>query len=114
VVPVVGNIVGGVVGTVIGAVGAFIGKWCARKAVGENVGARLKREQMEKEAQQKAAEEQAQKMESYNVMLMDALTYAQTDEELDEATASVLAKIQGRFMQVQEAPQEQVQTPEAA
>ena len=59
-------------------------------------------------------EEQAQKIESYNVMLMDALAYSQTDEELDEATASVLAKIQGRFMQVQEAPQEQVQTPEAA
>ena len=30
-------------------------------------------------------------------MLMDALTYAQTDEELDEATAAVLAKLQGRL-----------------
>ena len=94
----VGATVGGFIGGLVGGIaGAWGGKKLAQACVGENEGARLKREQMAKEAQEKAAAEQAKKMESYNLMLMDALTYAQTDEELDEATAIVLAKLQGRL-----------------
>lgn len=105
--PGIGTAIGGFIGGLVGGIaGAFIGKWGARKAVGENVGARLKREQMAKEAQERAAAEQAEKMESYNTMLMDALTYAQTDEELDEATLAVLAKLQCRFAE-QAPPAEQ-------
>lgn len=94
----VGGAVGGFIGGLVGGIaGAWGGKKLAQKCVGEDEGERLKREQMAKEAQEKAAAEQAEKMESYNLMLMDALTYAQTDAELDEATATVLAKLQGRL-----------------
>ena len=110
--PGIGTVAGALVGAVFGTVGAFLGKWGARKLCGENVGAKLKREQMAKEAQEKAAAEQAKKMESYNLMLMDALTYAQTDEEIDEATAAVLTKLQGRF--AQQVPPTEQQTQAAA
>jgi hypothetical protein len=107
--PGVGSAVGAVIGAVCGTIGACLTKWGARKLCGENVGAKLRREQMAKEAQEKAAAEQAEKMESYNLMLMDALTYAQTDEELDEATAAVLAKLQGRFAQQAPPPEQSAQ-----
>ena len=107
--PGVGTVAGAIIGGICGAVGAFLGKWGARKLCGENVGAKLKREQMAKEAQEKAAAEQAKKMESYNLMLMDALTYAQTDEEIDEATAAVLAKLQGRFAEQAPPPEQSTQ-----
>lgn len=115
--PGVGTAVGALIGAVCGTVGSLFAKWGARKLLGENTGAKLKREQMEKEARERAAEEQAQKMESYNGMLMDALTYAQTDEELDEATAAVLAKLQGRFVTPEQQAQAQSQAeaqPQAA
>lgn len=97
----VGGFLGGLIGGIVGSWGA---KKLAQKCVGKDEGERLKHLEMEKAAAEKQA-----KIESYqNDMLMEALTYAQTDEEIDEETAMVLAKLQGRFgAPPEQAPAEQ-------
>lgn len=104
----VGTAVGGFLGGLIGGIaGSWGAKKLAQKCVGEDEGERLKRLEMEKAA----AEKQAQIEEYQNDMIMEALTFAQTDEEINQETAMVLAKLQGRFGAPPE--QEQAQQPAA-